>query len=489
VVIAFFLQMSLVPGPKDLKTCDSCGYVGLKKNFWRHAKKHQEDVGETTQLRCRSVTLVDPCQYSPASSSVDGYDPERPAMLFGGNQGESEARFRRPRAPSGVADPAVLEGGVRSNSSQPLVVDSAPTDPRRVQAVRRLLEHHERYNIPDLIEILDVEFPGLSPDMRSGLVIGAVFGAQKASQLHFLWDAYRGADELSGRRLADNAMRSLAAWNVGPREESVFKALSTEAVNLSSSGPVSIAAAPVDLGSLNLFSMEPGPPDKSVLGDELTVELSTHAMLIDLDMPVAYEVSNEEFENLYRMEEKRQAGEKLRREEERMDGETRTLEAEKRKLEDDRRRLEQEEERRLEEEKKRQGEADENRKLEQAKTKAVENRRPSQEEEERRPAVAGTRSVQEETRRAVKRKQEQEHSREEERRRLARERRRREDVIPEGRQRRAAEERRRRQDEEKTSKGVPASGLQLNSIVLSDQEMTDFRRFQASLINKRCFKK
>ena len=54
------------------------------------------------------------------------------------------------------------------------------------------------------------------------LVIGAVVGAQHASQMHFLWHSNRGLSDPSSRRLAMSARTSLASWNIGLRDDLTF---------------------------------------------------------------------------------------------------------------------------------------------------------------------------------------------------------------------------------------------------------------------------
>ena len=54
------------------------------------------------------------------------------------------------------------------------------------------------------------------------LVIGAVVGAQHASQMHFLWHSNRGSSDPSSRRLAMSARTSLTSWNIGLRDDPTF---------------------------------------------------------------------------------------------------------------------------------------------------------------------------------------------------------------------------------------------------------------------------
>jgi hypothetical protein len=166
------------------------------------------------QLWARSVAV--------SGSSVP-YDPEQPAILLsnGREEGTSELNDSARREERNLL--ASAAASTVFCSSTPAV----PIEPRAVQAVRRLLERHDRYDVSSLIELLSAEFPDLPRDMRVGLVIGATSGAQKASQLHFLWSAFKEAENSDGRLLAKNAKRSLAAWNLGPREEPVFGAPTT----------------------------------------------------------------------------------------------------------------------------------------------------------------------------------------------------------------------------------------------------------------------
>jgi hypothetical protein len=289
------------------------------------------------------------------------------------------------------------------------------------------------------------------------LVIGATVGAQKASQLHFLWNAYRDAEDPPGKKLAENARRSLAAWNLGLREGVPFEE-SRQPPALA--GPASISEFQVT---------DPvAQPGKS----------TSAFVLAELDMPVTYEVSNEDFEDLCQAssvhwDPLQSSVVTLRR----TDDEEGKTQGKEEKSAEEKRKLEEEECRKVAEEQS----AGEKRRLEEGltqekqrqdkegsgseKLREKETRRWRLEDEQRRSADSRRRSVLKKKHEELELRRERERLQETERRRLAREKRRQEDVNREEKKRRTAEKER----------GT--------SVVLSAEELQQFQLFRASLAN------
>ena len=93
---------------------------------------------------------------------------------------------------------------------------------RAQRAARRVVEQHDAYEVNRLSNFLRLHFSKIPDAAIPYFIIGATVGAQRASQMHFLWDSNRESSDSPCQLLAMSARRSLGSWNIGLRDDPTF---------------------------------------------------------------------------------------------------------------------------------------------------------------------------------------------------------------------------------------------------------------------------
>jgi len=87
------------------------------------------------------------------------------------------------------------------------------------QVVQALLDQHPRYTESGLMQYLADCHPEIPAEHRRALIIGAVTGAQRGAQHHFLVKYNESSYDPVRRRRAEKAGCKLSYWNFGLRSE------------------------------------------------------------------------------------------------------------------------------------------------------------------------------------------------------------------------------------------------------------------------------
>lgn len=240
--------------PEEKIRCPECAMQVQRRNLSRHRQIHLETGEEMNRtgrgFLCRSVTSTAPVR--SRSSSRD-------------SQQSTAERYPVTSATTAM-DIAVV--GVSDAASRP------PTGVL-MDATRAILHQRNVFTEEQLCTYVAQHYPEIPAACRRYLVVGAVSGAQYAAYQHHLWRDNARVTDPGLRRMASEAASTLSWWTMGFRPN--YNVLMNQ-----TSGPT----------DRRLHGQTEEPPVEAAVADQ---EDSTFSV-DDLQLPVPFSVSNEEFQ-------------------------------------------------------------------------------------------------------------------------------------------------------------------------------------------------
>ena len=104
------------------------------------------------------------------------------------------------------------------SESYGVIENSEPSSTLLAEVARAVLDQHHQFTEEQLVQYVADFYPEVPSNVRRGLVIGAVTGAQQAARLQFLMEKNKSSQDPLKREIAINAGSSLSFWNMGLRQ-------------------------------------------------------------------------------------------------------------------------------------------------------------------------------------------------------------------------------------------------------------------------------
>jgi hypothetical protein len=172
---------------------------------------------------------------------------------------------------------------VASGLDLPTAEDDYPLTHRLTEAAKALVDQHHAFTEAQLCKYVAKMYPETPTEVRRGLVIGAVAGAQRASHLRYIIVDNKKSPDEDKRKMAAHAANSLSFWGLGFRQE--------QRSDAPIAGPVRVSRA---IGTSPSRDVEPS--DK--VCQSVDTQTSPKHTLEDLNFPVLPQKTNAEFDLL-----------------------------------------------------------------------------------------------------------------------------------------------------------------------------------------------
>ena len=191
----------------DVLVCSTCTTAVLRKNMTRHRVRcriasggDDESLSSREELRCRTTSIAG--AESRSRSSSTGSSASRSC---GGLAGQPTRPTSHTLGDS--ADPVPITPSGCGASTLHLM-----------EVARALLDQHHAFTEAQLCNYVAEAYPEVPPEVRRGLVIGAVAGAQHAAHLRYIIMDNKDSPDADKRKMAAHAASSLSFWGLGFRQ-------------------------------------------------------------------------------------------------------------------------------------------------------------------------------------------------------------------------------------------------------------------------------
>lgn len=164
-----------------------------------------------------------------------------------------------------------------------------PSSLRLMEAARALLDQHHSFTETQLCQYVAEAYPEVPAEVRRGLVVGAVIGAQRAAHLRYIIMDNKESPDADKRSMAAHAASSLSFWSLGFRQRPRLISSTPDTVRISRA----TCTSPT-------FDEERRVVCKSVNTQTSPNHIRTLEDLSDLMLPVMPRMTDDEFDFINR---------------------------------------------------------------------------------------------------------------------------------------------------------------------------------------------